>query len=110
MLGLTLGLVERATAAVLALACAGSNLGWNLGHNDFAAVGRARHYRGVQVTLTGVGGAIGPPAGMLVYQWLEAAKPGTGAYSLARPPLFVTAGACGFAHAARHARARERRQ
>ncbi|HEU4590901.1 MAG TPA: hypothetical protein VFS13_08340 [Steroidobacteraceae bacterium] len=85
-------------AVVLAFAYAGSNLGWNLGHNDFASVGRAQHYMGVHVTLTGVRGAIGPPAGILVYQWLEAAKPGAGVYSLALPLLFVTAGACGFSH------------
>ena len=58
-------------AVVLAFAYAGSNLGWNLGHNDFASVGRAQHYMGVHVTLTGVRGAIGPPAGILIYQWLE---------------------------------------
>ena len=63
-------------AVVLAFAYAGSNLGWNLGHNDFASVGRAQHYMGVHVTLTGVRGAIGPPAGILIYQWLEAAQPG----------------------------------
>jgi hypothetical protein len=85
-------------AALLAFAYAGSNLGWNLGHNDFASVGRAQHYMGVHVTLTGVRGAIGPPAGILVYQWLEAARPGAGVYSLALPLAFVTAGACGFSH------------
>ena len=57
---------------------AGSNLGWNLGHNDFASVGRAQHYMGVHVTLTGVRGAIGPPAGILIYQWLEAGGPAPG--------------------------------
>jgi len=85
-------------AVVLAFAYAGSNLGWNLGHNDFASVGRAQHYMGVHVTLTGVRGAIGPPAGILIYQWLEAAKPGAGVYSLALPLIFVTVGAFGFSH------------
>ena len=66
-------------ALLLAFAYAGSNLGWNLGHNDFASVGRAQHYMGVHVTLTGVRGAIGPPAGILIYQWLESLRPGTGA-------------------------------
>ena len=87
-----------AGAVVLAFAYAGSNLGWNLGHNDFASVGRAQHYMGVHVTLTGVRGAIGPPAGILIYQWLEAMRPGAGVYSLALPLLFVTIGAAGFSH------------
>jgi len=85
-------------AVVLAFAYAGSNLGWNLGHNDFASVGRAQHYMGVHVTLTGVRGAIGPPAGILIYQWLEAARPGAGVYSLALPLIFVIIGAAGFSH------------
>jgi hypothetical protein len=53
---------------------------------------------GVHVTLTGVRGAIGPPAGILIYQWLEAARPGAGVYSLALPLIFVTIGAAGFSH------------
>jgi len=85
-------------AVVLAFAYAGSNLGWNLGHNDFASVGRAQHYMGVHVTLTGVRGAIGPPAGILIYQWLEAMRPGAGVYSLVLPLVFVTIGAAGFSH------------
>ena len=85
-------------AAVLAFAYAGSNLGWNLGHNDFASIGRAQHYMGVHVTLTGVRGAIGPPAGILIYQWLEAMRPGAGIYSLVLPLVFVTIGAAGFSH------------
>jgi len=85
-------------AVALAFAYAGSNLGWNLGHNDFASVGRAQHYMGVHVTLTGVRGAIGPPAGILVYQWLEALRPGAGVYSLVLPLVFVSVGAAGFSH------------
>ncbi|HET9864154.1 MAG TPA: hypothetical protein VFP37_11965, partial [Steroidobacteraceae bacterium] len=75
--------------------------GWNLGHNDFASVGSAQHCMGVHVMLTAVRGAIGPPAGILVYQWLEAAKPGTGVCSPPLPPAFVTAGARGFLHVRR---------
>jgi hypothetical protein len=85
-------------ALLLGAAYAGANLGWNLGHNDFAAVGRAQHYMGVHVTLTGVRGAIGPPAGILIYQWLESARAGAGIYSLVLPLIFVTAGALGFSH------------
>jgi hypothetical protein len=85
-------------ALLLAFAYAGANLGWNLGHNDFASVGRAQHYMGVHVTLTGVRGAIGPPVGILIYQWLESLRPGTGMYSLVIPLAFVTVGAAGFSH------------
>jgi hypothetical protein len=95
-------------AMLLAFAYAGSNLGWNLGHNDFAAVGRAQHYMGVHVTLTGVRGAIGPPAGILIYQWLESVRPGLGIYSLVLPLIFVTIGAAGFSHMRRQMRAASR--
>jgi hypothetical protein len=94
-----------AGAVLLGLAYAGANLGWNLGHNDFASVGRAQHYMGVHVTLTGVRGAIGPPAGILIYQWLESLEPGAGVYSLVLPLIFVTAGALGFSHMRRVMRA-----
>jgi len=40
-------------AVLLGAAQAGANLGWNLGHNDFASIGRAQQYMGVHVTLTG---------------------------------------------------------
>jgi len=92
-------------ALLLAFAYAGSNLGWNLGHNDFASVGRAQHYMGVHVTLTGVRGAIGPPAGILIYQWLESLRPGLGVYSLVLPLIFVTLGAAGFSHMRRQMQA-----
>jgi hypothetical protein len=92
-------------ALLLGIAYAGSNLGWNLGHNDFASIGRAQHYMGVHVTLTGVRGAIGPPAGILIYQWLESLEPGAGVYSLVLPLIFVTVGALGFSHMRRVMRA-----
>jgi hypothetical protein len=92
-------------AVMLAFAYAGANLGWNLGHNDFASVGRAQHYMGVHVTLTGVRGAIAPPAGIVIYQWLESLRPGAGIYSLALPLVFVTVGAGGFSHMRRAMRA-----
>jgi MFS family permease len=92
-------------AVMMGAAYAGANLGWNLGHNDFASVGRAQHYMGVHVTLTGVRGAIGPPAGILIYQWLESWRPGLGLYSLVLPLVFVTVGALGFSHMRRVMRA-----
>jgi hypothetical protein len=92
-------------ALLLGAAYAGANLGWNLGHNDFASAGRAQHYMGVHVTLTGVRGAIGPPVGILIYQWLESWRPGLGLYSLVLPLIFVTVGAAGFSHMRRVMRA-----
>jgi hypothetical protein len=83
---------------VLGAAYAGANLGWNLGHNDFASIGRAQHYMGVHVTLTGVRGAIAPPAGILLYEALENWQRGWGRYALVLPLLMTTAGALGFNH------------
>jgi hypothetical protein len=83
-------------AIMLGSANAGANLGWNLGHNDFASIGRAQHYMGVHVTLTGVRGAIAPPLGMLFYEALEALRDGAGRYALVLPLALTTAGAIGF--------------
>jgi len=83
-------------AIMLGAANAGANLGWNLGHNDFASIGRAQHYMGVHVTLTGVRGAIAPPAGILFYEALEALHRGAGRYALLLPLALTTAGAIGF--------------
>lgn len=83
-------------AIVLGSANAGANLGWNLGHNDFASIGRAQHYMGVHVTLTGVRGAIAPPLGILFYEALEALRAGSGRYALVLPLALTTIGAIGF--------------
>jgi hypothetical protein len=83
-------------AALLGLAYAGANLGWNLGHNDFASVGRAQHYMGVHVTLTGVRGALAPPFAMLTYQGLDALQPGAGKWALLLPVALTSLGAWGF--------------
>jgi MFS family permease len=80
----------------MGLSMAGANLGWNLGHNDFASLGRAQHYMGVHVTLTGVRGLIAPPVGMLCYQLLEAVRPGSGIVALVLPTGMIIAGAFGF--------------
>jgi hypothetical protein len=85
-------------AIFLGAAYAGANLGWNLGHNDFASLGRAQHYMGVHVTLTGVRGAIAPPAGILFYEALESMQRGSGRFALVLPLLMTTAGALGFNH------------
>jgi MFS family permease len=83
-------------ALLLGVAYAGANLGWNLGHNDFATLGRAQHYMGVHVTLTGVRGAVAPPLGVLLYQWLEWLDRGAGRYALLLPLAMTAAGAYGF--------------
>jgi hypothetical protein len=83
-------------AVLLGAAQAGANLGWNLGHNDFASIGRAQHYMGVHVTLTGVRGGIAPPVGVLVYMGIEALRPGAGQYALLLPLAMTAAGAFGF--------------
>jgi hypothetical protein len=57
-----------------------------------------------------VRGAIGPPAGILIYQWLESIEPGSGLYSLVLPLIFVTVGALGFSHMRRVMRREEGRQ
>lgn len=83
-------------SVLLGISYAGANLGWNLGHNDFATLGRAQHYMGVHVTLTGVRGLFAAPMGMLCYDWLETLHPGLGIAALLIPLLMVTAGALGF--------------
>ena len=83
-------------AVLLGAAQAGANLGWNLGHNDFASIGRAQHYMGVHVTLTGVRGGLAPPAGVLIYMALEAWQRGAGRFSLLAPLVMTLAGALGF--------------
>ncbi|MBV8495331.1 MAG: hypothetical protein JO361_00970, partial [Gammaproteobacteria bacterium] len=83
-------------AVLLGAAQAGANLGWNLGHNDFATLGRAQHYMGVHVTLTGVRGGVAPPAGVLAYMGLEGWHRGAGEFALLLPLAMTTAGALGF--------------
>jgi hypothetical protein len=90
-------------AVLLGAAQAGANLGWNLGHNDFAGIGRAPQYMGVHVTLTGVRGGIAPPLGVLAYMGLEAWHRGSGEYALILPLLLTSAGAVGFRRMARAA-------
>ena len=83
-------------AVLLGAAQAGANLGWNLGHNDFASLGRTQHYMGVHVTLTGVRGGVAPPIGVLAYMGLEALHRGAGQYALLLPLAMTAAGAIGF--------------
>jgi hypothetical protein len=95
-LGLSGILQMRIGAAIIGFGMAGANLGWNLGHNDFAPLGRVQHYMGVHVTLTGVRGLIAPPVGMLCHELLERWRPGAGVFALRVPLGMVTSGAFGF--------------
>jgi len=92
-------------SVLLGAAQAGANLGWNLGHNDFASVGRAQHYMGVHVTLTGLRGGVAPPLGVLAYMGLEASHPGAGELALLLPLAMTLAGALGFNRMRRKAEA-----
>jgi hypothetical protein len=83
-------------AVLLGAAQAGANLGWNLGHNDFASVGRAQHYMGVHVTLTGLRGGVAPPLGVLAYMGLEASHAGAGEFALLLPLALTFIGLLGF--------------
>ena len=83
-------------AMLFGIATAGAHLGWNLGHNDFASLGKGQPYMGVNVTLTGMRGLIAPPAGVLVYSLLTRAQPGAGRYALLLPMAMTLAGAIGF--------------
>lgn len=83
-------------AVTYGVAMAGANLGWNLGHNDFAATGRAQHYMGVHVTLTGLRGLVAPPLGIVVYEALERVGTGWGTVSVLLPLAMTFAGAVGF--------------
>ena len=77
-------------------ATAGANLGWNLGHNDFASLGKVQQYMGVNVTLTGVRGAIAPPVGVLPIRRSSAMHAGAGRYCSDPANRDDPAGAIGF--------------
>ena len=94
-------------AVLLGAAQAGANLGWNLGHNDFASVGRAQHYMGVHVTLTGLRGGVAPPIGVLAYMGLEAVHRGAGEFALLLPLAMTLTGALGFNRMRRRAEAQQ---
>ncbi|HTQ36257.1 MAG TPA: MFS transporter [Steroidobacteraceae bacterium] len=83
-------------AVLFGIATAGANLGWNLGHNDFASLGKVQQYMGVNVTLTGMRGLVAPPLGVLVYTALERCAEGAGRFALALPVAITFSGAIGF--------------
>ena len=77
-------------------ATAGAHIGWNLGHNDFASLGKVQQYMGVNVTLTGMRGLLAPPLGAIVYTLLERRAPGAGRFALLLPLGLTLTGAIGF--------------
>jgi hypothetical protein len=83
-------------AVLFGVSSAGASLGWNLGHNDFASLGKVQQYMGVNVTLTGIRGLVAPPAGAIVYTLLERRTPGAGRMALLLPLGISLAGAIGF--------------
>jgi MFS family permease len=83
-------------AVLFGIATAGANLGWNLGHNDFASLGKVQQYMGVNVTLTGMRGLIAPPLGVAVYTGLERFHAGAGRFALVLPIAMTLTGAIGF--------------
>jgi MFS family permease len=84
------------SALLFGISTAGSNLGWNLGHNDFASLGKVQQYMGVNVTMTGMRGLIAPPLGAIVYTLLERQSQGAGRYALLLPLGMTLTGAIGF--------------
>jgi hypothetical protein len=84
------------SAVLFGVSTAGANLGWNLGHNDFASLGKVQQYMGVHVTLTGMRGLLAPPLGAVIYTLLERWAPGAGRYALLLPLAMCLAGAIGF--------------
>ena len=83
-------------AGLLGIGIGGGQLGWNLGHNDFAPDDRATEYLGLHVSLTGIRGLVAPLAGVAAYGALEQWRPGAGTFSLALPLLLTTVGSLGF--------------
>ena len=83
-------------AVIWGLATAGANLGWNLGHADFASLGKVQQYMGVNVTLTGMRGLVAPPLGVVIYGALERLGAGAGRFALLLPVMMTLAGAIGF--------------
>ncbi len=73
-----------------------AHIGWNLGHNDFASLGKVQQYMGVNVTLTGLRGLLAPPLSAIAYTLLERRAPGAGRLALLLPLGLTLTGAIGF--------------
>lgn len=91
-------------AALMGSALGGGQLGWNLGHNDFAGDADSSVYMATHVSLTGVRGLVMPVIGVAVVQWLEQLRPGLGAYAMVFPLALTLAGSLWFVHLYRERR------
>ena len=58
-------------AVLMGVSLAAGNLGWSLGHNDFAPRGEETRYMALHVTLTGLRGLLAPPLVVAAYYALE---------------------------------------
>jgi hypothetical protein len=76
-------------AILLGLAYGGGHLGWNLGHNDFASDSDSSLYMATHVWLTGLRGLVMPVLGVLLIQFLESTRPGSGVHAMVLP-VFLT--------------------
>jgi hypothetical protein len=83
-------------AVVMGAAIGGGHLGWNLGHNDFTDDANASLFMSIHVTLTGMRGLLMPLIGVMVYQYMENAEPGLGAWSMLLPFTLSFTGTCWF--------------
>ena len=83
-------------AGVQGLAFGGGALAWTLGHLDFAPPHRASQYMGVHVSLTGVRGLFSPFLGVMLYEALEAHRPGFGGWVFAVSMGLSAMGGIGF--------------
>lgn len=83
-------------SALLGVGYAGGQLGWNLGHNDFARPEQSALYMGVHVTLTGIRGLLAPLLGVAAYRALDSIWAGHGAWMLLLPLLLNISGAISF--------------
>ena len=81
---------------LLGTSLAAGNLGWTLGHNDFAPRGEETRYMALHVTLTGMRGLVAPPLTIGLYHLLESLRTGLGPGALLLPLLLVGSGAYQF--------------
>lgn len=81
---------------LLGVGFAGGQLGWNLGHNDFARPEQAALYMGVHVTLTGMRGLAAPLIGVALYRGVESLWSGHGYWALVLPVSLNLLGAFSF--------------
>jgi hypothetical protein len=81
---------------LLGTSLAAGNLGWTLGHNDFAPRGEETRYMALHVTLTGLRGLVAPPLTIGLYHLLGTLRSGLGPAALLLPLVLVGSGAYRF--------------